>query len=240
MSTTVTVRTQAEFDEAFANLKDDAESTIIIDSPRGVWVTVEAYGSSTVKASGSSMVEASGSSTVRAYDSSTVEAYGSSTVWATPCVAVHLFSASATISGGVIIDVAGIDRTDGATWASYHGVAVSMHTADDGSDELIVYKAVDDDLKSGRGFTYPIGETVEDVHWKAGDFCRGGLHFSPHPHQAKNYFSGATRFLECAVSVAEISIIGGNRQGTPKLKAKRARVLREVTIGGDPIEQVQS
>jgi hypothetical protein len=113
-----------------------------------------------------------------------------------------------------------------------------MHTADDGADELIVYKAVDDDLKSGRGFAYPIGETVEDPQWEAGDFCGGGLHFSPHPHQAKYYFDGATRFLECAVSVTEISVIDGNRTGTPKLKARRARVLREVTIDAAPVAEV--
>ena len=230
MSESIVVKTQAEFDAAFKKVKDDYWSTIVIDSPAGVWLMVEASGSATVRASGSATVRAYGSATVRAYDSATVRA--------TPYVAVHLFSARVTISGGVVIDVATLDRTDWATWASYHGVAVTMHTAEDGTDELIVYKAVDDNLKSGRGFAYPIGETVQDAHWAAGDFCGGGLHFSPHPHQAKHYFSTATRFLECAVSASEISIIDGNGSDIPKLKAKRARVLREVTLDGDPVAEV--
>jgi hypothetical protein len=116
-------------------------------------------------------------------------------------------------------------------WAQYHGVEYESHK-NAADDELIVYKAVDKDLKSGRGFAYPIGETVEDPDWKPGDFCGNGLHLSPHPHQAQAYFSEATRFLECAVKVSELSIIDGNSTDIPKLKARRVRVLREVTIDG--------
>jgi hypothetical protein len=196
--------------------------------------TVEAYDSATVEAYDSATVEAYGSATVEAYGSATVRAYGSATVRATPYVAVHLFSARVTHEGGVIIDVASIDRSDWSAWAAFHGVEI-LGAKKSEDDELVVFKAVDDDLKSGRGFKYPIGETVTDPDWKAGDFCGNGLHFSPHPHQARQYFRSATRFLKVAVKVSELTIIAGNGGDVPKLKAKSARVLAEVDIDGKEV-----
>ena len=203
---------------------------------------VRASGSATVRASGSARVRASGSATVRAYDSATVEASGSATVEASgsatveasPYVAVHLFSARVTHSGGVVIDIAALDRSDWSTWAQYWGVEYTA-TKSAAADELIVYKAVDDNLRSGRGFEYPIGETVTAPDWQAGDFCGGGLHLSPRPHQARQYFTSATRFLECAVKVSDVSIIDGNSDSTPKLKARAVRIIREVNIDGEAI-----
>ncbi|MEO2134643.1 hypothetical protein [Microbacterium sp.] len=190
--------------------------------------TVSAYDSATVSAYGSATVSAYGSATVSAYDSATVSAYDSATVRATPFVAVHLHSARVSVEGGVVIDITKLDRTNWRTWADYWGVEIS-------GDELIVYKAVDANLKSGRGFAYPIGETVEAPDWKAGDFCGSGLHLSPRPTHALQYFREATRYLECAVNVGEIAVINGNGVDTPKLKAKRVRVLREVTLDGDAV-----
>ena len=46
-----TVTTQAEFDAAWAAHQDDRCAEILIDSPRGVWIEVRAYGSATVTAS---------------------------------------------------------------------------------------------------------------------------------------------------------------------------------------------
>ena len=69
---TRTVTTQAELDAALAK----RVSTIIIDSPRGVWLTISDSGSATVRASGSATVEASGSATVEASGSATVRASG--------------------------------------------------------------------------------------------------------------------------------------------------------------------
>ena len=54
------VKTQQELDAALA----DGKAVIIIDSPRGVWLTVS--DSATVRASGSATVGASGSDTVEA------------------------------------------------------------------------------------------------------------------------------------------------------------------------------
>jgi hypothetical protein len=232
----IKVTTQAELNKA---LKDPSDFYIDIVSPRGIWLeisdskdkvvtasasaTVTAYGSATVTASDSATVTAYGSATVRASDSATVTAYGSATVRASGSVAVHLFSARAKVEGGVIIDVTNLDLSDPEQWANYHGAAIE-------GDEIIVYKAVDKNLKSNRNFEYPIGEHVEAKDWEPGDFCGNGLHFSPWPHQALDYFNEATRFLKVAVKISELTIIDGNHGGTPKLKAKGGRVLNEVTI----------
>jgi hypothetical protein len=191
--------------------------------------SVEAWDSSRVEAWGSSRVVAWGSSSVVARGSSSVVARGSSSVEASKYVAVHLHSGRATIEGGVVIDITQLDLDGHQDWADYHGVKTE-------GGELIVYKAVNADLKSGRGFAYPIGETVTDPAWKPGNFCGGGLHFSPSPAQAKVYFTDATRFLKCAVKTDELSIIdGADTYETPKLKAKSARVLCEVDIHGEEI-----
>ena len=87
--TEIRVTTQQELDETLA--REDLnynDFEIIIDSPRGVWVTisdsrgldVRAYGSATVWASESATVEAFGSATVRASGSATVRASESATV----------------------------------------------------------------------------------------------------------------------------------------------------------------
>ena len=215
-----TVKTQAEFDAALKAL-DGKHGYIDIESERGVWIEVRSSGSATVRAYDSATVRAYGSATVRAYDSATVRAYDSATVAATPHVAVHLHSARANVEGGVVIDVTHVNDSAEA-WVEHHGITVT-------GGKAIVFKAVDDELESGRGFAYPIGETVTDKRWRDDNKCGGGLHFSPLPVHALDYFSDATRFLACEVDVADLRVIPG---GTPKCKAKSARVLHEVTIDG--------
>ena len=92
----ITVATQAELDTALASGAD----YIDIKSPAGVWLEVVDTGSATVTAC------------------------DSATVTATPCVAVHLHSATATVSGGVVIDVSK-PITDPRDWSEHHGVRVS-------------------------------------------------------------------------------------------------------------------
>jgi len=125
----------------------------------------------------------------------------------------------------VLIDVTKVDRSKVKTWAAYHGTEI-----EDG--KVIVYKAVDSDLKSPRGFAYPIGEYVEADDWKAGDFCGNGLHFSPSPVHALAYNETATRFLKVAVDPKVTTVIDGNDGGVPKLKAKGCTVLAEVDVMG--------
>ena len=208
---TITVTTQAELDAALVAADTEAEWTDIhIRSDAGVWLYL-------TRTPDSSSVVALGSSRVVAWDSSSVVAGD--------YVAVHLHSARATIDGGVLIDVTALDESDPIQWASYHGAKVS-----DGS--LVLYKAVDADLKSERGFLYPIGETVEAADWRADNACCGGLHLSPSPSCAQAYYPSASRFLRCEVDPQDVRPIPG---GVAKAKARRVRVVAEVDIHGDEV-----
>ena len=276
--TEITVKTQAELDEALKHHSADPLATIIINSPPGVWLhlsasgsatvvaydtatveahdsatvqaydsaavvaygsttvqaygstTVRAYDSATVRAYDSATVRAYGSTTVRAYGSATVEAYGSATVEASSHVAVHLHSARVSHSGGVIIDGASLDLTDPQAWADYTGAQVQ-----DG--RVVLYKAVDDQLAAGHGHrptTYPLGQEVTAPDWRDDNRCGGGLHASPHPHQARSYAPRATRMLKVTAPLEDIRSIPGS---TAKAKAETLRVEFEVTMTGDPITE---
>jgi hypothetical protein len=245
------VTSQSELDAALA----DEADVIYIESPAGVWLRllasgsshVEAWGcshvvawgsshvvardsshvvaldSSHVVAWGSSHVVARGSSHVVAWGSSHVEARGSSHVEARPLVAVHLHSVRAHVEGGVVIDVASIDQSDPQTWTDMQGVTVT-----DG--HAVVYKAVDGDLRSGRGMAYPLGATVTAKDWKPTDECGYGLHFGPSPRHAREYHRGATRFLACSIPLAAAK--GITDGGPAKIKAQSCVVLHEVDIDG--------
>ena len=201
---TRTVTTQAELDAALAK----RVSTIIIDSPRGVWLTISDSGSATVRASGSA----------------TVEAWDSATVRASKWVAVHLFSARATVSGGVVIDVSALDLDELDTWAEYHGATVT-----DGA--LTAYKAVGDDWQTDRkGWVYAPGATVVAEDWDGKPECGGGLHLCMTPRKSRGYYSMATRYVECLIDVTEAVVVDRD-----KVKARSVRVVREVTIDGEPV-----
>lgn len=237
----ITVTTQAELDAALAAADADAEWTYIdIHSTAGVWLElsssprdgeVRAFGSASVRASDSASVRASGSASVYAFgsasvhasDAASVRAFDSASVKASPCVAVHLHSARATVDGGVLIDVTGIDQTDTQQWIDYTGADTA------GDDYVVLYKAVDSELKSARGFAYPLGETVQDDAWTDDHGCGGGLHLSPTPVQASYYYEDATRFLRCRVHRVDLRPIPGD---VAKAKARRVEVLAEVDIHG--------
>ena len=200
------VKTQQELEAALA----DGKADIIIDSPRGVWLTV------------------SDSATVRAWGSATVGASGSATVRAGRYVAVHLHSQSVMLSGGVVIDMTALDRSDPATWCDLNGIDVT----EDG--RALVYKAVDADLTAGHGHTltaYPIGETVTAPDWSKRAGCGRGLHFGRSPMAAAGYHRGDTgpRYLACEVDLTEVVVLDD------KIKARSCLVLREVDRHGREI-----
>jgi len=200
--------------------------------------TVEASGSATVEASGSATVEAYDSATVKAYDSATVEAYDSATVRASgsatvhahrqskvtagPHVAVHLHSAQATITGGVLIDVTQLDLTDAATWCDHYGVDVQDGRA-------VLFKATDSELVAGRSHratSYTVGTDVVAEDWRDDRACGGGLHLSPRPHQAAQYQNATVkRYLRCTVALEDLRPINGG-----KAKARTCRVEAEVDV----------
>ena len=190
--------------------------------------TVRAYGSATVEAFGSATVRASGSATVQAYDSATVEAFGSATVEAGKYVAIRLFSQRVTLSGGVLIDMTGLDRADPATWCDLTGV----HVDSEGLAHL--YKAVDGELYAGHSHVktqYPIGGDPECDRWRDNHNCGYGLHACPTAWLAKDHYRKATRFLEVTVPVADLRPIDST-----KAKARTVHVLREVNLGMEPVE----
>jgi hypothetical protein len=224
----VEVRTQEEFDAAWAEHSGDINCEIAIVSARGVWIHVTASGSATVRAYGSATVTASGLATVRAYDSATVTASGLATVRASSHVAVHLHSARVTVSGGVVIDVTSLDQSDPATWAEYTGALVK-----DG--QVILHKAVDAGLNAGHGYTltnYAIGTDVTTEDWRPSNECGHGLHASPHAWQALEYAQDATRMLLVSCPLADLRPIPGD---PAKAKARTFHVLREVNLDGSEL-----
>lgn len=192
---------------------------------------IEAYGYSSVMAYNHTSITARDFASVVARDTAHVEAWGSTTIEASEYVAVHIHSSLVSFMGGVVIDLTTLDLTDLADWTAYHGVEIMGNGA-------IVYKAVDADLRSERGFAYPIGETVICPDWDPEPVCGGGLHFSPSPTQANNYYEKASRFLRCVVPLDDITVIKGtDTYLTPKLKARTARVLCEVDVYGQEINK---
>ena len=229
--TTQTVTTQKDLDAALA---DPSITSIVIDSPRGVWLSIDSNGvsSATVYASDSATVYASDSATVYAWDSATVYASDSATVYAsdsatvyaTPYVVVHLHSAKARVSGGHIIDVADLDLSDPATWCEHHGVTVVDGIA-------TVYKAVDNHWTTSRGIDYSPGSTPSAPDWRADGRRGGGLHFSPTPWLSQTYYPEATRYVSCGVSIETLMPILG--AGAAKCKAPAVvRGCVEVDIDG--------
>ena len=191
--------------------------------------TVEALGSATVEALGSATVRAYGSATVRASGSATVEASDSATVEAAPYVAVHLFSARATVTGGVVIDIASLNQNDPRTWCELHGVTID----DDGNAHL--YKAVDDNLTAGHSWTpttYAIGSDPRCNEWLNSNSCGFGLHICPTAWQARDHYSEATRYLEVTAPLDSIRPIDAT-----KCKAPTVHVLREVDLNMRPVKE---
>ena len=161
---------------------------------------------------------------VRAFGSATVRASGSATVRASKFVAVTRHGDTAKIYGGVLIQIPTVDTIE--EWADFYGA-----TVDDG--EVVVFKAVDDDLNSGYEMEYPIGGEVSAPDWDGSTSCGGGLHFCARPFIATRYFGDATRYLACAVKVTDAVIVASvNHRHPDKIKASSCRVLCEVDIDG--------
>jgi hypothetical protein len=145
---------------------------------------------------------------------------------ATPHVAIHLHPGRATVEGGVVIDVTHVND-NAANWIEHHGLEISD------AGLVTVYKAVNDNWTTDRGFDYSPGASPVAPDWQDTDSCGGGLHFSPCPSMARDYYSAATRFVAVEVLASELRPISGS---TPKCKARSAHVLYEVDIRGQRIE----
>ena len=117
-----------------------------------------------------------------------------------------------------------LDLDDLATWIAYHGATVT-----DGA--LTAYKAVGDDWQTDRkGWVYAPGATVVAEDWDGKPECGGGLHLCLTPSKSRGYYSMATRYVECLIDVTEAVVVDRD-----KVKARSVRVVREVTIDGEPV-----
>jgi hypothetical protein len=172
----------------------------------------------------------SGSAQVTAYDSAQVRVSGSAQVTASKCVAVTVTPSrydgrTPKVTGGVVINVPKIKTVE--EWCEYHGVKVSRGNA-------ILFKAVDNDLRSYYGFEYPIGKRVEAPDWDGGvQECGGGLHFSPQAHATRKFASEqeAPKLLACRVRLVDI-VIHPDGSYPQKCKAKGCTPLHEVDEDG--------
>ena len=220
MKKRIEVRSQAEFD-----LCVSAGNIAIV-----IGCSVVARENSSVEAWGNSSVEARGNSSVVARENSSVVAWGNSSVEAWGNVFVRLFKAlRIRASIGVVImrhdqakaDISGaatvIDRSGPTTaeeWCLYYGIEVNEGVA-------ILYKAVDDNFMSPHGYNYNPGSMPVASDWDDGaEECGGGLHFSPSPYAAREFFSSATKFLACPIAITDMRSPAIDDSYPQKIKAK--------------------
>jgi hypothetical protein len=162
---------------------------------------------------GDGWFEARNSSHVVAWDSSHVEARDSSHVEAGPYVPVTKQRGhDGKLKGGVLIKIPRIKTP--AEWCAFHGVKVARGVA-------TLYKAVDDQYLSSRGFAYTPGSVPVAPDWDGGKAeCGGGLHFCADPLTAKyRFMTNATKFLACPVRLKDIAV-HADASYPEKVKAK--------------------
>jgi len=99
-----------------------------------------------------------------------------------------------------------------------------------------LYKAVDDEYRSGRGFAYRPGTVPVAPDWDEGKAeCGGGLHFCATPRLAKAFCTTATRYVACPVKLTDMAVVK-TPQYPSKVKAKGCcSPTWEVDIDGNPL-----
>jgi len=181
-----------------------------------------------VTACDSSQVTAYGSSQVTAYGSSQVTACDSSQVRATPHVAVTRSGKRARVHGGVLIDIPHIETTE--VWLSYYGIKATK------AGYVTLYKGVDTDLTSGRGFAYPLGRgELVCLDWAPTNACGNGLHLSPRPFMTHIYCT-PERYVACKVRVADIVPITSSDGRSDKCKVRAIVERWEVDEDGERLD----
>ena len=194
--------------------------------------TVEARDNATVEASGNATVRASGNATVRARGTTHIRVLGAAAVTASKYVTITRHGKRAKVTGGTVVAVPEIKTP--AQWCEWHGLEVTGNGA---ARTVTVYKAVDDNYRSGHGTKYRPGSTPEAPDFERTDSCGGGLHFSARPFEAKRYNPSAARFLACPVRLSEMVVIHNGDDVPDKVKAKRVLPpgCVEVDIDGKPV-----
>ena len=224
----VEVRTQVEF-EAALKLPDTILDLIVgayalvtrgTESP---WLTVAAGVGLNVEAWESSQprVEAWGSSQPRVVASGYVQLslLGIVVAKVTAKVAV-LILGKAQVEGG---HQTRIEINTPQDWCDYYGITVEDGVA-------VLYKALDGEMRSPKGFLYQPGSTPAADDWD-GDAreCGGGLHFSPTPTMAMEFHADAKRFAACPRGAVRHAIAEGH--GRLSAKDQSASNL-QAALGG--------
>jgi hypothetical protein len=115
-------------------------------------------------------------------------------------------------------------------WCDYYGVAVKGGTA-------TLFKALNVDFTSPHGLLYAPGSTVEAPDWDGGkQECGGGLHFSPAPAMAREFHTGAIKYVACPVRLTDMAV---HPYGEYPQKCKARRICKpiyEVDVDGERVE----
>ena len=210
----------------------ESSSVVAWESSRVVaWESsrVVARGSSRVEARESSRVVARENSSVVARGSSSVVARGSSRVEARGFVSLTAFGGTLKLSAKCHVflcskkaKVRGGQKTEAyietaQDWCDFYGIEVKRGIA-------TVYKAVRNDYASARdaSFFYHPGSKPKAPEFDPITECGKGLHFSPHPRMAKEFYSADDmKFIACPVKLSEIVI---HPEGSCPEKCKAPRV----------------
>jgi len=196
----------------FVKCKNQGELNVALkrgDVNEEIWLvgndSFELSGSASVTASGSASVRAYASASVTAYDSASVTAYGSASVrayasasvTASKYVAVTKHGGRTKVKGGVQINYK--QPSDLTEWFDSYGIKPKR-------GRVVLFKAVDNNYVSSRGFAYKPGSTPIAPDWDGGKKeCGGGLHFCAEPFLALQFNGDATKFVACPVRVKDIS-----------------------------------
>jgi len=99
-----------------------------------------------------------------------------------------------------------------------------------------LYKAVDDEYRSDRGFAYTPGTVPVAPDWDEGKAeCGGGLHFCATPQLAKTFHTAPARYVACPVKLRDMAVVKAPRYPS-KIKAKGCcSPTWEVDIDGNPL-----
>jgi hypothetical protein len=117
-----------------------------------------------------------------------------------------------------------------AEWCEYYGASIE-------NGVVTLYKAVNDNYCSERGFSYAIGSTPEAPDWDGpARECGGGLHFCSTPSASKGFYPKATRFMECKVALEDL-VVHEKAEYPMKIKGRRVCApIVEVDIDGKPVK----
>jgi hypothetical protein len=136
--------------------------------------------------------------------------FGHVTAKVTAKVAVLIEGIGAKITGGKKTI---IKKSTAKEWCDYYGLPIKKGV-------VVLFKALDDNYKSGHGFLYKPGTVPIAPDWDGGkEECGGGLHFSPHPIMTQEFMPKAKRYMACPVKLSDI-VVHPNGSYPQKIKSK--------------------